>query len=170
MTQLDDKSPGVKYDSGKIRFDLIPVWPMQQLATVYTMGAAKYADHNWRKGIAWSRVYAALQRHLNSFWGGEDLDRESGLCHLAHAAWGCLTLLEFTKTATQHDDRYGNQARDDLLPVGSPLPAIIGLPDEAAQPVSRWPPGPLVFGKIVRPVDRVEVSRTPQEGIHGIVT
>jgi len=96
---------GTKYDAGKPRFELIPTYPIRMLAAVYTMGAKKYADENWRQGIAWGRIYGALQRHLTAFWEGENLDPESGLPHLAHAMWGCVTLLWYSKYRTSFDNR-----------------------------------------------------------------
>ena len=56
------------------RFDLIPTGPLAELARHYGAGAVKYAAHQWRAGYEWSKSYAAIQRHLNSFWGGEDYD------------------------------------------------------------------------------------------------
>lgn len=97
---------GMKFDNGKNRFDLLPVGPLDALAQVYTFGAQKYADHNWRKGIKWSRIFAAIMRHLWAFWRGEDKDPESGLPHLAHAAWGTFTLLEYFESCPHYDDRY----------------------------------------------------------------
>ena len=97
---------GRKDDGGKLRFDLIPAEPLEQLAQVYTFGASKYADHNWRKGISFSRIFAAIMRHSWAFWRGEDNDKESGLPHLVHAAWGCFSLLEFMKHRKDLDDRY----------------------------------------------------------------
>ena len=76
----------VKSDANKARYDLIPATPLDLLARIYTMGAKKYADRNWEKGMAWGRVFAAIMRHLWAFWRGEDLDPESGLPHPAHAA------------------------------------------------------------------------------------
>lgn len=96
-----------KDDDGKARFDLIPAVPLQSLADVYTFGARKYADRNWEKGIKWGRVFAAICRHLWSYWRGEDVDTESGMTHLAHAAWGCFTLMEFERTHKELDDRPG---------------------------------------------------------------
>lgn len=108
-------SGGVKYDGGKVRVGLIPIYPLWTVAQVYTMGAAKYADNNWRLGMQWSRVFDATLRHLYSFWNGEDIDPESGLPHPAHAAFGCLTLIEYMKTHRELDDRYGEQARNNVL-------------------------------------------------------
>ena len=44
-------------------------------------------------------------RHLWKWHRGEDLDKESGLTHLAHAAWGCFTLIWYTKHRSDLDDR-----------------------------------------------------------------
>lgn len=96
----------VKHDQDKLRFDLLPPGPLSEVVNIYNYGCKKYAAHNWRKGMAWSRVFAAIMRHLWSFWRGEDNDEESGLPHLAHAAWGCLTLLEYRNVHPGLDDRF----------------------------------------------------------------
>jgi len=98
---------GLKYDKNKARFDLIPPRALKAIAEVYTYGAEKYADRNMERGMAWGRVWGAVQRHLNAFWDGEDLDGESGMPHLVHAAWGCLTLIDYIQHAQFHcfDDR-----------------------------------------------------------------
>lgn len=96
---------GCKFDLGKSRYDLIPPNPLEELARVYTYGAKKYDDNNWRKGLKWGRVFGAIMRHLWRFWWGEDFDKESGLPHLSHAAWGCFTLLEYMITHKELDDR-----------------------------------------------------------------
>jgi hypothetical protein len=104
---------GLKYDSGKLRFDLISVAALEDLAAVYTYGVGKYSANNWRKGFPWSRIFAALMRHAWAFWRGEDLDPESGLPHLAHCAWQCFTLLEFMRTYPELDDRYEIRRKKD---------------------------------------------------------
>jgi len=65
---------GTKHDGGKVRYDLIPVKPLYGIAKVFTFGSDKYGDRNWEKGMKISRLYAALQRHMNAFWAGEDID------------------------------------------------------------------------------------------------
>ena len=87
------------------RFDLIPPRELTELAKVYGHGCLKYAPRNWERGYAWGLSYAALQRHLQAFWNGEDLDPESGLPHLSHAAWHCLTLQFFHQHYPELDDR-----------------------------------------------------------------
>ena len=83
---------GMKHDSEKLRYDLIPPDFLESLATILTMGAKKYAPWNWSKGFDWSRLYSATQRHLNAWWNGEDKDPESGHSHLWHAGC-CITFL-----------------------------------------------------------------------------
>lgn len=56
------------------RYDLIPTGPLRELAEHYGVGANKYAPHQWRKGIDWENLYAALQRHANQWQAGEDYD------------------------------------------------------------------------------------------------
>lgn len=61
---------GVKLE----RPSLVPVYPLRLLAEHYGKGAKKYAPHQWRKGVEWDKLYDAVQRHLMTFWGGEDYD------------------------------------------------------------------------------------------------
>jgi len=93
------------------RFDLIPVRPLQEVARIYGYGSKKYAPRNWERGYDWSLSYAAMQRHLNAFWRGEDFDPESGLPHLGHAVFHCLALMEWRKTHPELDDRIKHDAK-----------------------------------------------------------
>lgn len=88
---------GVKYDQDKLRYDLISFPALEELCKVYSLGAKKYADRNWEKGIMYSRILAAMLRHITAWVMGETLDKESNLHHLAHAAWCCFTLLHYHK-------------------------------------------------------------------------
>jgi len=62
--------------------------------------------------MSWSRMIGSMERHWFSFKGGEDFDGESGLYHLAHAAWNILSLLEYYRTHPELDDR-GRNIFDD---------------------------------------------------------
>jgi hypothetical protein len=88
------------------RYDLIPVDALAIVAQLYGKGAEKYDEHNWRKGYEWSKSYAALQRHANSFWQGEDLDPETGLPQMAAVVFHALTLITFMQEQPGFDDRY----------------------------------------------------------------
>lgn len=96
---------GVKYDDDKLRYDLIPVVPLAELARVYTTGAKKYAPRNWEKGMRWGRLFASCQRHLNAFWLGETWDPESGCHHLSAAVFACFALMEYQYRGIGNDDR-----------------------------------------------------------------
>jgi len=86
-------NPGIKYDEGKIRYDLVPPKSLRELADVLTFGAEKYAPNNWKNVPNPSdRYYSALLRHLEAWREGEIMDSESGKKHLAHALC-CLVFL-----------------------------------------------------------------------------
>lgn len=100
---------GVKFDEGKPSMSLLPSKPLVEVAKVLDYGKRKYAAHNWRQGIDYSRLYSATQRHLSSWNENEDIDDESKLNHLAHAACDILFLLEYELNKQKYskfDDRY----------------------------------------------------------------
>lgn len=93
----------VKHDNGKARYDLIDADFEQELAEVLTHGATKYTDNNWqnaRVGEARARYYAAFRRHTAAWRRGEELDPDSGLPHLVHAAC-CLMFLRWFERAEE---------------------------------------------------------------------
>lgn len=97
---------GARFSSGKNRFDLVPPWSMDQIAQVYTYGTRKYDDDNWWKGLRWKRdVLGCIFRHVWKWVRGEKWDDESGLHHLAHAAWNCIALMEYERNNVGIDDR-----------------------------------------------------------------
>lgn len=103
--RLYDPQTGAQKGRKLARFALLPPGALWKIAEVFGFGAAKYADRNWEAGYPWSWSYDALQRHLNAFWDGEELDPESGLPHLAHAGFHILALLTYTRTNRAKDDR-----------------------------------------------------------------
>jgi len=106
-------SEGTKYDNKKLRFDLIPPEVLTLDAAVYTMGAEKYEDNNWRKGIKYSRVIGALMRHLVARICGEIIDPESGLPHLAHVRWNVGALMYFDLYPDKYQ-KYQDSTPDEL--------------------------------------------------------
>ena len=96
---------GRKDDGGKLRYDLIPPEALEELARVYTIGAAKYADRNWELGLAWGRVFAAMMRHAWAWWRGETFDPVDGQYHLSSVAWCAFALLTYELRNVGTDDR-----------------------------------------------------------------
>ena len=97
---------GVKHDGAKPRMDLLDRTALEGLAAVLGFGAEKYAAHNWRGGIAQSRLIAAALRHLTALNDGEDIDPESGLPHVDHLGCCWMFLSNMQKTRPDLDDRY----------------------------------------------------------------
>ena len=87
--------PGIKYDAGKPRLDLLPPKAILAIGEVMTYGAAKYGTNNWQ-GVAPDRYIAALLRHLLAYMDGQERDGESGLPHL----WPALTNAPFAVAIT----------------------------------------------------------------------
>lgn len=100
------RTKAVKNDSLKPRMDLLPSYPLEEVACVLGFGAEKYGDHNWRHGMVWSRLYASALRHLLSWNAGEDKDPETGRSHLAHACCCLLFLLQYERDHPHLDNRF----------------------------------------------------------------
>jgi len=114
----------------KERFDLIPVEALQEVARVYGFGAEKYAAHNWRRGYEWSKSYAAMMRHANQFWQGEDKDEETGCSHLASVIFHAMALMVFVDEQPQYDDRFKMDDRKRI--------AVKNYPDDSPMPIDRY--------------------------------
>lgn len=98
-------SEGRKDDTGKLPYDLLPSDAIEEVLEVLKYGAAKYEPRNWEKGMAWSRPFAALMRHMWAWWRREPCDIETGITHLAHAGCCLLFLLSYELRKTGVDDR-----------------------------------------------------------------
>lgn len=89
---------GIKFDDGKLRHDLLPLYPVHETIRVLMYGAQKYDDHNWKKvPNLRARYYNAVKRHIDDWWEGEQLDSESGYHHLAHAMCCLIFLMQVEK-------------------------------------------------------------------------
>lgn len=96
---------GMKHDALKPRYDLIPPEATRQLAWVLTFGAEKYEDHNWMRGMNWSRVIGGAERHIAAIKAGEDVDPETGMAHAAHLMACATFLVSFLMRGLGVDDR-----------------------------------------------------------------
>jgi hypothetical protein len=150
---------GVKHDTGKARFDLLP-WDaivamcgalsiaigelpwraLAEVAKVLAFGANKYGDRNWEKGIVHSRLFAAYMRHVASYRCGERTDPETGLHPLAHAACECMfayafeVRMQYTVYKNAIDDRPAYAAYTPTIDVVDES----GIGDAARRYVSWW--------------------------------
>ena len=86
---------GIKFDSGKPEFSLIPPFALEEVAKVLTFGAKKYKPNNWKYvPDAEKRYHDAIYRHLNAYTKGEEFDSETNLHHLAHAICCAMFIID----------------------------------------------------------------------------
>lgn len=119
---------GKKFDDEKVDMDLLSPYALEKIAAVMTYGKQKYGRDNWRGGIVFSRLLAAVMRHINAYRKGETLDPETGLSHLSHASCGLMMLLEFEETRSELDDRFLKEEPKETLKAEKP--AIVAEPEE----------------------------------------
>ena len=68
--------------SGKGRFDLLPMETLRALAIHYEKGCQKYGDRNWEKGIQIHTYFNSAMRHL-----AQCIDGQNDENHLISAIW-----------------------------------------------------------------------------------
>ena len=92
-----------KHDHGKDRWDLLDLEVIGWIVKVLTYGAKKYSANSWQTvPEAKERYRAALFRHLEAHFRGEQFDEESKLPHIAHAFCNMYFLLWFSLKGVGH--------------------------------------------------------------------
>ena len=89
--------------TGKGRPSLISPWALTRLAKHYENGGQKYADHNWRRGMPFSRYIDSLMRHLIAF-----LKCDESEDHEAAIAWNIFSIMHHQELGEdlKWDDRW----------------------------------------------------------------
>lgn len=101
-----DNNPKTAQGIKKVPLHLIPPSAKHYLALALEDGAKKYGPYNWRDAAISISVYkAALERHMDAFWDGEDSAPDSGLHHVAHAMACCALILDAMSIGKLNDDR-----------------------------------------------------------------
>ena len=98
------KPGALKFDQGKSPMELLSPQAIEGLVNVLAFGARKYAPNNWKQGLTYSRVTAAILRHTFAILRGELYDPETGLAHADHVQCEAMFLSHFMKTGTGTDD------------------------------------------------------------------
>lgn len=105
----ETSSSGASKGTKPLRYDLIPVEALAEVAFIYHKGAEKYGAHNFEKGYEYSKSIAALQRHLEKFKSGlnfdDEFDGEVKPHHLAAVVFHALALMQFQAKKVGTDDR-----------------------------------------------------------------
>ena len=101
-----ETSGGTRFNEGKPgMWWAVPMKGLRAVARVTMLGSKKYAPLDWASGQSYSTLLDSASRHWLEVLTDGPLarDEESGLLHLAHAAWNILCLLHFIE-----------QGREDL--------------------------------------------------------
>ena len=90
----------------KAYISTIPWGVIFEIGTAMLEGALKYGRHNYRKdGVRASTYMDATNRHLASFWEGEDIDPDSGMSHITKALASLTVLRDSMMSGNWVDDR-----------------------------------------------------------------
>ena len=101
VNSLEYLREGVKFDTDKIQWRLLPWAALKLVVEVLMFGAKKYSPENWKLvDNAEERYKEAAMRHLVAVFEGEWLDLESGKPHLAHLICCALFVLSLHKDTT----------------------------------------------------------------------
>jgi hypothetical protein len=141
------KSVGLKYDDGKLRWDLLPIDLIEKVVAVLTYGGLKYGDYNWQAvSNPRERYYAAVMRHIAAWRKGEVFDSEWNIEHLAHAITSLIFLMWFDRNF-------------------KPIPVNILKAAEKIKQLSTIKVSPL----IIKSMHHKVVERLPSDGVKGVV-
>jgi hypothetical protein len=85
---------------------LIPLESLEELAKRYQLGARKYGDYNWQKGMPYSDTFNHIIEHLYKWL--INIPDDDGGNHLAAAAWGCFALIWYERNNRKELDDVHN--------------------------------------------------------------
>lgn len=90
----------------------VPQTVMAEVGLALLEGACKYGKHNFRViGVRSSIYYDAARRHMDRWWEGTDIDKDSGLNHITKAIASLVVL---------RDAMIQDMLTDDRPPVAAP--------------------------------------------------
>jgi len=115
QVQLPDQNLKTAAARGKPTLSAVPPVAFFALGAAMQNGANKYGVGNYlQTGATASVFYDAMSRHLNQWYQGEDVDKDSGVHHLGHLMASCAILLACEREGVLNDDRWHVSAPGDL--------------------------------------------------------
>ena len=102
---LKKLAEGTKHDAGKPDMTLLPRAGKEEIAKAFMYGQKLYGRKNYLKGMEWTRLLAAAERHVTAFNDGEDFADDSKVHHLGHAGACIMMLLEYYTKKIGTDNR-----------------------------------------------------------------
>ena len=106
--QPDTKASNPKDAIGvrKAPMHLIPGSAKAYMAMAFLEGALKYGKYNWRVAGVRSSIYLdAMERHLEKYKNGENIDQDTKIPHLASIMACCAIILDADLCGKLTDDR-----------------------------------------------------------------
>lgn len=101
-----DTNPKDAVGVAKVPQSVVSRLVLGELGLAMFEGARKYGRHNYRvAGVRASVYFDALNRHMDAWWEGEDLDPDSGLSHVTKAIATLVVLRDAMIQDKFTDDR-----------------------------------------------------------------
>jgi hypothetical protein len=99
-------NPKENAGSLKTPHHLVPPRVLKEVAEALSEGARKYGAYNFRQaGVKYSTYYSSTRRHIDAWFEGEDIDKDSGLNHIVKAIGGLIVLYDSILQDNFEDDR-----------------------------------------------------------------
>lgn len=98
--------------------------PFEQITNL-NLTLVEDGANNWKLGQNWTGSMASVKRHIAEWENGLDIDTDPsmGTYHLANAAWGLLSILEYYDIYPQGDDR--NPLKFNIPKVGLDIDGVL---------------------------------------------
>jgi len=118
---VKDTNPKDAIGATKLPMHLIPGSAKAHMALAFLEGALKYGKYNWRvAGVRASIYLDAMERHLEKWKNGEEVDPLTGVPHLASVMACSAIILDARAVGKLNDDRPPaapvSKLIDDLAP------------------------------------------------------
>ena len=103
---ISPETKASKHDQAKPDLSLIPYISNVEHAKAFMVGERKYGRYNYCKGHKASQLVAAIGRHSQAWFNGEETDPVDGQHHLGSVMACCSMLLRQMELGTMIDDRF----------------------------------------------------------------
>ncbi len=111
----------------KTPLSALPFRVLWRVGLAMLEGALKYGRHNYRAaGVRASVYFDGTQRHLGSWWEGEDIDPDSNLSHIDKAIAGLMVLRDSMLQGNLVDDR-PPRGNVDMVSLNAHASALIDM-------------------------------------------
>jgi hypothetical protein len=106
------RKTGLRFNDGKVRWRNVPLFLLEDLMKVGHEGEKKYDTFNFLNGMYVNDCLDSAKRHMMKAESPKhsDLDSETKLHHLSHAAWNLIVARYMIENRPDLDDRHKTQS------------------------------------------------------------